>query len=81
MGYRGITPKNNNEVSMNFKVRSICNKYTEMSVDAIETSTLDKSEAQEIAFKMIRAAGELLHNVDCTHESIACDELLECIEE
>ena len=34
---------------MKFNVRGICGKYTEMSVDEIETGTLDNDEAASLA--------------------------------
>tara|TARA_R110000851_G_scaffold246998_1_gene399528 strand:+ start:240 stop:443 length:204 start_codon:yes stop_codon:yes gene_type:complete len=55
---------------MNFKVRCISggnNPLSEMTVDEIETGTLNSKESLDLAYKMITAADELLSNsgFDC----------------
>ena len=44
---------------MNFKVNFICGKLIEVSVDSIDTGTLNAKEASEMALEFIRVANEL----------------------
>lgn len=47
---------------MNFTVKSICGKkYHEVTVDEIESGTMDNKEAKALAISMILAAGDLLY--------------------
>ena len=62
---------------MKFNVRGICGKYTEMSVDEIETGTLDNDEAAALAGDMIAAAAELLAHIDMDSASDACIKIIE----
>jgi len=59
---------------VNFTVRDIGGKYQEMKVDAIETNTMDKKEAIELAYNMISAAGELLDGAGI--DSDACGKII-----
>lgn len=45
---------------MNFKVHHICNQLVEVSVDSIETGTLNGKEASKLAREFLRVADELL---------------------
>jgi len=44
---------------MNFKVHVICGKLIEVTVDSVETGTLDEKEASEVAREFLRVAEEL----------------------
>ena len=44
---------------MNFKVNFICGKLVEVSVDSINTGTLNAKQASEMALEFIRVADEL----------------------
>lgn len=48
---------------MKFKVGFICGKYVELSVDAIESGTLDSVQAKVLALELINAAQDLLFGV------------------
>ena len=64
---------------MNFNVRSIGGKYSEMSVDEIQTGTLDELESCDLAIAMINAASELLWNAGDEVSSDACDNAVSLI--
>ena len=66
---------------MNFNVRSICGVYQEMTVDAIETGTLDKKEAIGLAQEMVSAAEELLRGCGVKTESDMCGTITENLTE
>ena len=63
---------------MNFNVRVICGEYQEMTVDAIETGTIDKKEAIKLAQDMISAADELLYNAGLM---VNCNAIVEDLDE
>ena len=44
---------------MNFKIHFICGKLIEVSVDSIDTGTLNAKQASEMALEFIRVANEL----------------------
>jgi hypothetical protein len=62
---------------MNFNVRTIGGEYQEMTVDAIETGTLDKKEAIRLAQQMVSAAEDLLYGVGLRGNSDACGTIVE----
>ena len=66
---------------MNFNVRNIGGDYQEMTVDAIETGTLDKKEAIRLAQKMVSAAEELLWGCDVKAETQMCGTIAEYLTE
>ena len=66
---------------MNFNVRNIGGNYQEMTVDAIETGTLDKKEAIRLAQKMVSAAEELLRGCDVKAETQMCGTIAEYLTE
>lgn len=45
---------------MNFNLHWISNEYVEVSVDEINTGTLDAKEAKDLAVELIALASELL---------------------
>ena len=66
---------------MHFNVRTIGGEYQEMTVDAIETGTLDKKEAIRLAQQMISAAEDLLYGVNLRVNSDACETIVEDLTE
>jgi len=66
---------------MHFNVRNICGDYQEMTVDAIETGTMDKREATRLAQEMISAAEDLLHGADLPVASDSCGRIVQDLAE
>ena len=66
---------------MNFNVRSIGSKYQEMTVDEMDTRTLDKKESIQLAQKMISAAEDLLYHAGLKANSDACGSIVEDLTE
>jgi len=62
---------------MNFNVRSIGNNLQEMSVDEIETGTMNGKEATRLAQSMISAAEDLLYGAGLREISDACGSIVE----
>lgn len=49
---------------MRLKVKSICGKLTELSVDEIDTGTMDAVETMEMAMHLIDVGAELLAHAE-----------------
>tara|TARA_R110002153_G_scaffold217066_1_gene369539 strand:- start:367 stop:603 length:237 start_codon:yes stop_codon:yes gene_type:complete len=64
---------------MKFKVNHIGYKYQEMAVDEIHTSTLNATEATELARDLVDAADELLHGAELESLSNICTSASEAI--
>ena len=62
---------------MNFNVRYIGNDLQEMSVDEIDTGTMDKTEAIKQAQKMLSACDLLLYGAGLRVSSDICGGLSE----
>jgi len=62
---------------MNFNVRSIGDNLQEMSVDEIETGTMNGKEATRLAQSMISAAEDLLYRAGLRAMSDACGDIVE----
>jgi len=58
---------------MNFNVRNIGGEYNEVTVDAIDSGTINSQECRDLAMRMMNAASELLYNIDEKEASDACD--------